>query len=265
MMFCKNCAEVLTDGDIVCPSCGFAAGTGTKYCGSCGTMIMAGAIVCEICGNPIPQLGSSPRMADPNPPQPTSVTFKPFGSSAAAGSVMMEDIGAVPTPQPTQTFGQTNAYGQPQSTAGTDAFGQQNSFGQTNAYGQPNAYGQTNAYGQPNAYGQTNAYGQSNAYGQTNAYGNPQAGYVPQAQTPAYFGESQKSRTTAGILGLLLGMFGVHNFYLGYTGKAVAQLLLTLLSCFLLSFIPAIWGMIEGIMLLAGGIEKDGNGLTLKD
>lgn len=33
-----------------------------------------------------------------------------------------------------------------------------------------------------------------------------------------------KSKIAAGLLGIFLGCFGVHNFYLGYTGKAVAQL-----------------------------------------
>lgn len=33
-----------------------------------------------------------------------------------------------------------------------------------------------------------------------------------------------KSKIAAGLLGIFLGAFGVHNFYLGYTGKAIAQL-----------------------------------------
>ena len=33
-----------------------------------------------------------------------------------------------------------------------------------------------------------------------------------------------KSKVAAGLLAIFLGAFGVHNFYLGYTGKAVAQL-----------------------------------------
>ena len=45
-----------------------------------------------------------------------------------------------------------------------------------------------------------------------------------------------KSKIAAGLLGIFLGAFGVHNFYLGYTGKAIAQLLITLLSCGVLSF-----------------------------
>ena len=56
-----------------------------------------------------------------------------------------------------------------------------------------------------------------------------------------------KSKIAAGLLGIFLGCFGVHNFYLGYTGKAVAQLLITVLSCGILSFASAIWGLIEGI------------------
>ncbi len=37
-----------------------------------------------------------------------------------------------------------------------------------------------------------------------------------------------KSRKTAGFLCLLLGYLGIHNFYLGYTKKAILELLLTL-------------------------------------
>ncbi len=74
-----------------------------------------------------------------------------------------------------------------------------------------------------------------------------------------------KSKIVAGILGILLGCFGVHNFYLGYTNKAIAQLLITLLSCFILSPVSAIWGLIEGIMILTGSIDQDANGIKLTD
>lgn len=72
-----------------------------------------------------------------------------------------------------------------------------------------------------------------------------------------------KSKVAAGILGILFGGFGVHNFYLGYTGKAVAQLLITVLSCFLLSLVSAIWGFIEGILILTDSINEDANGNRL--
>ena len=74
-----------------------------------------------------------------------------------------------------------------------------------------------------------------------------------------------KSKIVGGILGILLGCFGVHNFYLGYTSKAIAQLLITLLSCFILSPVSAIWGLIEGIMILTGSIDQDANGIKLTD
>lgn len=70
----------------------------------------------------------------------------------------------------------------------------------------------------------------------------------------------QKSKLTAGLLGIFLGGLGIHNFYLGYTGKGIAQICLSL--CF---GIGAIWGLIEGIMILTGSINKDAKGIPLKD
>lgn len=74
-----------------------------------------------------------------------------------------------------------------------------------------------------------------------------------------------KSKIAAGLLGIFLGAFGVHNFYLGYTGKAVAQLLISLLSCGFLAFASSIWGLVEGIMILTGSIDKDADGNPLAD
>ena len=74
-----------------------------------------------------------------------------------------------------------------------------------------------------------------------------------------------KSKLAAGLFGIFLGGLGVHNFYLGYTEKAVAQLLLSLLSCGLLSWVSSIWGLIEGILIISGSIDKDGQGNPLRD
>lgn len=74
-----------------------------------------------------------------------------------------------------------------------------------------------------------------------------------------------KSKMAAGLLGIFLGGFGVHNFYLGYTGKALAQLLITLLTCGFGAMISEVWGLIEGIMILTGSINTDANGNPLKD
>ena len=74
-----------------------------------------------------------------------------------------------------------------------------------------------------------------------------------------------KSKIAGGLLGIFLGCFGVHNFYLGYTGKAIGQLLITVLSCGILSPVSAIWGLIEGILILTGSINKDADGNDLVD
>lgn len=73
----------------------------------------------------------------------------------------------------------------------------------------------------------------------------------------------QKSKIAAGLLGIFLGSLGVHNFYLGYNGKAVAQLLITLLSCGALSIVSSIWGLVEGILILTGSINVDAYGNPL--
>jgi TM2 domain-containing membrane protein YozV len=66
------------------------------------------------------------------------------------------------------------------------------------------------------------------------------------ASAPYPPGAQPKSRVTAGILGILLGGFGVHRFYLGYTGVGIAQIAVTILTC----GIGGLWGVIEGILIL---------------
>ncbi len=55
-----------------------------------------------------------------------------------------------------------------------------------------------------------------------------------------------KDRTTAGILGILLGGLGIHQFYLGSVGTGVIQIVLTFVTCGL----GALLGLVEGIMIL---------------
>lgn len=79
----------------------------------------------------------------------------------------------------------------------------------------------------------------------------------------------QKSKLGAGLMALFLGALGIHNFYLGYTGKAVAQLVVSLIgglfTCGVASLAMGIWAFIEGIMILSGSINKDAKGIPLKD
>ena len=80
-------------------------------------------------------------------------------------------------------------------------------------------------------------------------------------------GEKPKSKVVAGILAIALGSLGVHNFYLGYTGKAIAQLLLTVLGWIVIvgPVIASIWSFIEGIMLLVSDDKTDAKGNRLSN
>ena len=138
-------------------------------------------------------------------------------------------------------------------------------------YGKP-TYGQTDYaqsaqtpyYQRPTQPQYTqSAYNQPPTYAQQTYY---QAGQ----QQPGY-GYAQKSKIVAGLLGLFLGTLGVHNFYLGYTGKAVAQLLLTLIGWIILigPIISGIWSLIEAVLILCSGYgsnwHRDGRGQELQD
>ena len=128
------------------------------------------------------------------------------------------------------------------------------------AYQQPAAdpYAQPAAdpYAQPAAdpYAQQ-AYNQQQYYGQ---------------QAQQAFGQAPgqpKSKMIAGILAICLGSFGIHNFYLGYTKKAVIQLVLTLVGGWLfgLGALAAwIWAIIDAVNIFTGKMP-DANGVPLTD
>jgi len=85
-------------------------------------------------------------------------------------------------------------------------------------------------------------------------------GFVAHAPAPGIPGA--KSKMAAGLLGIFLGGFGVHRFYLGYTGIGVAQIVVTLITC----GAGALWGFIEGILILTGsGITTDAEGRPLTE
>ena len=92
---------------------------------------------------------------------------------------------------------------------------------------------------------------------------NTQQTQTNQSTTTTTATPGAKSKLVAGLLAIFLGSFGVHNFYLGFTGKAVAQLLITVLTCGAGSVISAIWALVEGIMILTGKNNTDGKGNLL--
>ncbi len=62
---------------------------------------------------------------------------------------------------------------------------------------------------------------------------------------------NENKKVLAGVLGILVGGFGIHKFILGYNKEGVIQILLSLVCG-----IGAIIGLIEGIMYLTKSDEE---------
>ncbi|MBQ5327016.1 MAG: NINE protein [Oscillospiraceae bacterium] len=71
-----------------------------------------------------------------------------------------------------------------------------------------------------------------------------------------------KSKLIAGILAIVLGSRGIHDFYLGYTSKGVAHLLMYV---FFLGWASQIWALVEALYIFTGKISTDADGLPLTD
>lgn len=69
---------------------------------------------------------------------------------------------------------------------------------------------------------------------------------TPPPAAPAYTKEQKDKKLVAGLLGILLGGFGVHKFFLGYTKEGIIQIVITILTCGIGSLV----GLIEGILYL---------------
>jgi TM2 domain-containing membrane protein YozV len=180
-------------------------------------------------------------------------------------SILKKQIDGLAQPAP----GPEPAYRQPddQQPDGRQADGQQQDSQQPSYqqqdYQQP-SYQQQDSQ-QPNY--QQQDYRQQDYQQQDYRQQNYQQGGPQYYQQPPY-APNQKSKIAAGLLGIFLGCLGVHNFYLGYTGKAIAQLILTLALGWAFGIgiiIAGIWGLVEGIMILAGGISTDAKGVPLRD
>jgi TM2 domain-containing membrane protein YozV len=106
--------------------------------------------------------------------------------------------------------------------------------------------------------------------GEPNYYqGEPQY-YVPPEKMPANTdypdGYKVKKKYVAVILGAVLGALGIHNFYLGNTGKAIAQLLLATVGCLVIvgPIIAEVWSIVETVLILTESIDRDSNGFKIQ-
>lgn len=87
-----------------------------------------------------------------------------------------------------------------------------------------------------------------------------------QARTDYPEGYKIKKKYVAVILGLCLGVFGVHNWYLGNKSRFITQLLIgTLGSIFfgLGAVVTEVWSLVETIQILTEDENMDANGFKI--
>ena len=68
-----------------------------------------------------------------------------------------------------------------------------------------------------------------------------------------------KERVAYVLLAVFLGNLGIHNFYAGYTSRAVTQLLICVLTCGIGGIATWIWAIIEAVT-----VEQDAKGVRFK-
>ena len=96
-----------------------------------------------------------------------------------------------------------------------------------------------------------------------NLSGQPAAYAQPMMMAPMMMTDQPpKQMIVALLLGLFIGTLGIHNFYLGHTGRGIAQLLITILTFGIGVLITGPWVLIEIIMMVTGSL-KDGMGRPL--
>ena len=185
-------------------------------CSNCGSEINAGVKFCTNCGSSIDS-GDNSVIQQPSP------TVSPIPTQ----SQPIEPV--VPLEQTEPQYVQ-----QPQ----TGVFPQQ-----TNAQyvQQSPVQPQSGTYQQQT----TPQYVQQPQYTQ-----HPQTAAFQQQMNPADPSWPVRNKIVAGVLAILLGGIGVHKFYLGKIGMGILYLL------FCWTFIPALAGLIEGIIYLTSSDEK---------
>lgn len=122
---------------------------------------------------------------------------------------------------------QTQAYGQSYSQGYNQSYGQEQSVPGYPGYpGSGDSQGAQQAQGTPGVQPYPGGPTQPGAYPAGASYPGGYPGQAGYAAPPV----SRKSKVAAALFAFFLGGFGAHNFYIGNKGRAIAQLVILLVS-----------------------------------
>ena len=192
-------------------------------------------------------------------PAPEVPTFEPAAEVPAPEVPTFEPAAEVPAPE-APSFPQASApsFDEAMATPGSTTYG--TAYDAASTQPGPDAAANQAPYGaqdgaQPGFEQAAYAAGQQ-------AYGQP--GYAQPAYGQPVVAGPPKQWLVALLLGLVFGGFGVHNFYLGYTNRAIIQLILTI--SVIGAPVSGVWVLIELIMILmrSGSYGYDAQGQPLQ-
>lgn len=193
-------------------------------------------------------------------PAPEVPTFEPAAEVPAPEVPTFEPAAEVPVPE-APSFPQASApsFDEATATPGSTTYG--TAYDAASAQPGPDAAANQAPYGAQPGFEQPGFEQAAYVAGQQ-AYGQP--GYSQPAYGQPVVAGPPKQWIVALLLGLFFGGFGVHNFYLGYTNRAIIQLILTIIV--IGAPVTAVWVLIELIMILmrSGSYGYDAQGQPLQ-
>ena len=193
-------------------------------------------------------------------PAPEVPTFEPAAEVPAPEVPTFEPAAEVPAPE-APSFPQASApsFDETMATPGSTTYG--TAYDAASTQPGPDAAANQAPYGAQPGFEQPGFEQAAYAAGQQ-AYGQP--GYSQPAYGQPVVAGPPKQWLVALLLGLFFGGFGVHNFYLGYTNRAIIQLILTIIV--IGAPVTAVWVLVELIMILmrSGSYGYDAQGQPLQ-
>ena len=192
-------------------------------------------------------------------PVPEVPTFEPAAEIPVPEVPTFEPAAEVPAPE-APSFPQASApsFDETMATPGSTTYG--TAYDAASTQPGPDAAANQAPYGAQDG-AQTGFEQAAYAAGQQ-AYGQP--GYAQPAYGQPVVAGPPKQWLVALILGFFFGGFGVHNFYLGYTNRAIIQLFLTITV--IGAPISGVWVLVELILILmrSGSYGYDAHGQPLQ-